>query len=84
MKQSQRYAQPGDEYFMRKTGSAKNNSENKKFDSLPPSGQRVNQPQEQHAMVMTSAQQLIEQQRIFNQLQVMFNKNQSKTSATKR
>jgi hypothetical protein len=35
-------------------------------------------------MVMTSAQQLIEQQRIFNQLQVMFNKNQSKTSATKR
>jgi len=26
-------------------------------------------------MVMTSAQQLIEQQRIFNQLQMMFNKN---------
>ena len=57
MNQAAKHTQPSDEYFMRKMASAKNNSENKKFDSLPPSGQRPNQTQDRsrHNHVMTSA-----------------------------
>lgn len=56
----------------KKSASAKHPSEGKKYDTLPPTGQK-----QETVSHMTSQQQLIEQQRIFNQLQLMFNKQSS-------